>query len=383
MLLLLSIIYLAFISLGLPDALLGAAWPIIYPDMRIPLSYSGIVFVIISVGTVISSLNSDRITRRFGTGRVTAISTFLTMLGLFGFSFSTSFWQLCLWAIPYGLGAGAIDSALNNYVALHYASHHMSWLHCMWGIGASIGPYIMGYALLHYDSNWHLGYRIVAFLQLFLTIVLFLTLSLWKQSNEKELRTKHSLRVIDVLKIPGVKEMILTFFCYCALEQTAGLWIASWLVKGKGVAAVTAAQVASFYYIGITVGRAISGFITFKLNDKQMVQLGTGIIVIGLLCILQPWDLTITLVGLVVIGLGCAPIYPSLIHATPDLFGVEQSQSVIGVQMASAYIGTSIMPPFFGFLANLFGIGLFPFYLIAITLCMMIGHRRLCMVKGK
>lgn len=372
---LLLIIYLSFISLGLPDALLGSAWPTMYQQIKVPLSYSGIIFIIISIGTVISSLNSDRLTKRFSPKIVTAVSTAMTMVALFGFSFSRSFIELCLWAIPYGLGAGSIDAALNNYVALHYQSRHMSWLHCMWGVGATLGPYIMSIALTN-NGNWPLGYRIIGFIQLILTIILFSTLSFWKsgENNGEDIKT---IPLLEVIQISGVIEIMLSFFCYCAIEQTCGLWAATWLVKVKGIGEARAASFAAFYFLGITIGRFISGFITYKLNDKQMVRLGEGIILIGLIMMIQPYSEILSLLSLIVIGLGCAPIYPSLIHAAPVLFGRDKSQSIIGVQMASAYVGNICMPPLFGIIAEKLGINLFPIYITILLILMYLMHETL------
>lgn len=376
---LLFVIYLAFISLGLPDSLLGSAWPIIRRQISVPLSYSGIVFMIISVGTVISSLNSDRLIRRFGTGKVTAASTLTTVLALFGFSISNSFISLCLCAVPYGLGAGSIDAALNNYVALHYESRHMSWLHCMWGIGAATGPLLMSLALSNFN-DWHLGYRYVGIIQALLTVILFISLPLWKKDKEEEneeskAQQKKSFR--EVIRISGVIEMMLAFFCYCALEQTTGLWASSWLVGVKNIDATIAARFAALFYTGITIGRAISGFITFKLNDSQMVRLGQGIIAAGLFMLVQNFSGTLSLFGLILIGLGCAPIYPSMIHSVPGRFGVENSQAIVGIQMASAYIGTSLMPPLFGWLTRYSDLKILPLYLIIILVIMIIAHEKL------
>ena len=339
--LLLAVIYVSFISLGLPDSLLGAAWPSIYQGFGVPVSYSGVIFFIISAGTVISSLQSDRLTRRFGAGWVTAISVGMTATALFGFSCSNSFWALCLWAIPYGLGAGSVDAALNNYVALHFASRHMSWLHCMWGIGASVGPYIMGAALTR-GAGWQMGYRVIGILQLMLTVLIVLSLPLWKtRGSQNETGTAEpsakALTLKEIFQIPGVKSVLITFFCYCSLEQTTGLWASSYLVLNKGVSPETAASFASLFFIGITVGRALCGFLTLKLNDAQMVRMGIGIISIGIVAFLLPLGETVTLAGLILVGFGCAPIYPSIIHATPEHFGADKSQAVIGVQMASAY----------------------------------------------
>ena len=368
--LLLVIIYLAFISLGLPDSLLGSAWPVMYQEFCVPVSYAGGISMIIAVGTIISSLQSDRLTKKFGTGKVTAVSVLLTAVALFGFSISHTYVALCLWAIPYGLGAGSVDASLNNYVALHYASRHMSWLHCMWGIGASVGPYVMGYALTH-GKGWSIGYRYIAIIQTVLTVILFLSLSLWhrqKTNSTKESSEKSSkpLSLQQIIKISGAKEIMVTFFCYCALEQTTGLWASSYLVLQRGLTVETAAGFASLFFVGITAGRAVSGFLTIKFNDAQMIHLGQGIIMCGIVCLLLPFRSTGVLLGLVLVGIGCAPIYPSIIHSTPQHFGADKSQAMIGVQMASAYVGTCLMPPVFGFIANHINISLFPAYLLAI-----------------
>ena len=379
--LLLIIIYLSFISLGLPDSLLGSAWPSMYPQLEVPVSYAGIISMIIAVGTIISSLQSDRLTRRLGTGRVTAISVGMTAAALFGFSVSGSFWQLCLWAIPYGLGAGSVDASLNNYVALHYESRHMSWLHCMWGVGASVGPYIMGYVMTG-GGSWKSGYRSIALIQIVLTAILICSLPLWKGRpqivNETgEAVEAEPLSLNEVLSIRGVKEVLLCFFCYCALEQTTGLWASSYLTLHKGVPAETAATFASMFFIGITVGRAISGFITMKLSDTQMIRLGQGIIGCGSVVLLLPLGAAASLVGFTLIGLGCAPVYPCIIHSTPAHFGAEQSQAIIGIQMASAYVGTCLMPPVFGLIANYITVKLLPVYLLAILALMIVMHEML------
>ena len=371
--LLLAIIYLSFISLGLPDSLLGSAWPIMYQEFNVPVSYMGIVSVIISLGTIISSLQSDRLTKWIGTAKVTAISVMMTAVALFGFSISTSFYHLLLWAIPYGLGAGSVDAALNNYVALHYESKHMSWLHCMWGVGASIGPYIMGYALTN-TYSWNKGYLYISIIQLVLTICLFLSVPIWKKSNGSNQENKKVLSLKEILAIKGTKEVMIMFFCYCALESTTGLWASSYLVLNNGLNAEMAASYASLFYIGITIGRAISGFITMKLNDTHMIKLGQSIILIGLLFILFKQT---TVIGLVLVGLGCAPIYPCIIHSTPAFFGSDNSQAIIGVQMASAYVGTCLMPPVFGLVADNISVGLLTWYLLLILMIMIFMHSKL------
>ena len=374
---LLAVIYAAFISLGLPDSLLGAAWPSMYPGFGVPVSYSGIIFCIISAGTVVSSLCSDRLTRRLGAGWVTAISVGTTALALFGFSVSGAFWMLCLWAVPYGLGAGSVDAALNNFVALHFSSRHMSWLHCMWGVGASVGPYIMGAALTG-GSGWPMGYRIISLIQIVLTAVILLSLPLWKRkaAGEENLEAENGevLGLGKILQISGAKEILIAFFCYCALEQTTGLWASSYLVLRKGVAPETAAGFASLFYIGITVGRALGGFLTAKWTDTQMIRIGQGMIAAGLAAMLLPLGEYAALAGLILIGLGCAPIYPSVIHSTPAHFGADKSRAIIGVEMASAYIGNCLMPPLFGWLAGKTTMALFPFYLAAVLALMVAMH---------
>jgi fucose permease len=375
---LLFIIYVAFISLGLPDSLLGSAWPSIYPDFNVPVSYMGIIFMIISVCTVISSLESDRLTRALGTGRIVVISILLTCAGLFGFSFSRSMIMMCLFAIPYGLGAGSIDAALNNFVALHYKSRHMSWLHCMWGIGASVGPYIMGLCISR-GLGWPAGYQTIGILQAVLAFFMILSLPLWKKTGSSTEETgsgsaRQAMPLKRILAIPGAKEVMVTFFCYCALEQTAGQWAASYLTLIRGVSAEKAAYFASLFYIGITLGRMADGFLTFKLDDTAMVRMGQCILAAGVLLLLLPLGQNAAALGFIITGLGCAPVYPSLIHAAPKLFGSDKSQAVIGVQMASAYIGTMVMPPLCGWIMNHISFRLLPFFLLAMLILMAATH---------
>ena len=385
--LLLAIIYISFISLGLPDSLLGSAWPTMYGEFGVPVSFAGIISMIIAFGTILSSLASDRLTLKLGTGKVTAISVAMTAVALFGFSISDSFWMLCLWAIPYGLGAGSVDASLNNYVALHYSSRHMSWLHCMWGVGASVGPYIMGIALTG-GQSWNMAYRYISIIQIVLTAILLFSLPLRKNRGEAvEVEGEPSaqtepMTLRQVVAIPGAKEVMITFFCYCALEQTAGLWASSYLVLHKGVSTETAATFASMFYIGITVGRFFSGFLTMKLNDAQMIRLGQKIVLLGIIAMLLPLNEVVSLVGLILIGLGCAPIYPCIIHSTPTIFGADKSQALIGVQMACAYIGTCIMPPIFGLLANHISVALLPIYLVIILILMIVMYEKLLRKKA-
>lgn len=373
---LIGVIYLAFISLGLPDSLLGSAWPVMHLEFGVPISYAGAVSMVISVGTIVSSLLSDRMTRRLGAGRVTTISVGMTAAALFGFSTSNAYWMLLLWAIPYGLGAGSVDAALNNYVALHYASRHMSWLHCFWGVGASIGPAIMGAAITA-NMGWNGGYRIISILQIILTAILAFSLPLWKNRGEEHKGDKGKpLSLRQIAGIPGAKSVMVCFFCYCALEQTTGLWASTFLVLRWGVSAEQAAALAGLFFIGITAGRAASGFATFRFNDTQMVRIGLGIVLAGILMLLLPAGRTAAMIGFIAIGLGCAPIYPSLIHSTPDHFGADKSQAIIGVQMASAYLGTCLVPPLFGMLANVLSVGLLPLYLLALLAPMVATHEQ-------
>ena len=378
MIFLLAIIYLSFISLGLPDALLGAAWPNMYPEFQVPVSYAGMISMIIAFGTIISSLQSDRLTKRFGTGKVTAVSVGITALALWGFSISHSFILLCLWAIPYGLGAGSVDASLNNYVALHYSSKHMSWLHCMWGIGATLGPYIMG-AVLTGGATWNTGYRIISVLQIALTAVLVFSLPKWNGQNTSSGETIHekALSLKEILVIPGAKAVMLCFFCYCAIESTTMLWASSYLHLAKGVDAKTAASFAGMFCIGITIGRGINGFIAMKLKDRQMIRMGQAIILTGIIVMILPFGKTVSLIGFSLIGLGCAPVYPCIIHSTPLHFGAERSQAIIGVQMASAYVGTCLMPPLFGLIANHISIRLLPVYLLLLLALMVYMHELL------
>ncbi len=379
---LLAIIYISFISLGLPDALLGGAWPTMHNEFGVPVSYAGIISMIICMGTIASSLMSERMTKRFGTGKVTAMSVALTAAALFGFSASKSFIMLCIIAVPYGLGAGGVDASINNYAAIHYASRHLSWLHCMWGIGASTGPYLLAAAMT--KGSWNLGYRWVAILQIILTAVLFLTLPLWKEEKsfgEISEKTK-PLSIKEVFAIPGAKEVMAAFFCYCALESTAGLWASSYLVLEHGVSEETAAALATLFYTGITIGRGISGFVTYKLSDKNMIRLGQIIIAAGILLIILPFGGKTAMAGIVLVGLGCAPIYPCVIHSTPAHFGVDKSQAIVGVQMACAYIGSCFMPPLFGILANNVSVALFAPYMALILVVMIVAMEKLNGIKS-
>lgn len=370
---LLILIYIAFISLGLPDSLLGSSWPAISRELSVSVSYAGIVSMIISGGTIISSLFSERLIRRFGTGMVTFISVLMTAAALLGFCAAQGFWFLCLMAVPLGLGAGSVDAALNNFVALHYKAKHMSWLHCFWGIGATAGPVIMS-LYIGAAAGWKKGYGTIGLIQACLVAVLLFSLPLWKkiegggQTDSGEEGGERGIRA--VLRIKGAKPALLAFFAYCALESTAGLWGSSFLVLKKGVEVSTAAGWISLYYLGITVGRLLSGFLTIKLDNKSMVRLGQGVTALGVLSLMLGKGNIWMQAGFILVGLGCAPVYPSMLHDTPNRFGKEMSQAVMGVQMACAYVGSTFMPPVFGLLAQYIDISLFPFYLGAILVFM-------------
>ena len=371
--LLLAIIYVAFISLGLPDSLLGSAWPVMVGEFQALLSYAGIVSMIIAGGTIVSSLLSDKLTRRFGAGLVTAVSVMMTALALFGFSQADRFWMLCFLAVPYGLGAGAVDAALNNYVALHYASRHMSWLHCFWGVGATLGPYIMGWAI-GAGHGWQTGYGTVSGIQIVLTAALFLSLPLWKKrTGEAEGETEEApLGLLGALKIRGVKAILLAFFGYCGFESTAGLWASSYLVEFRGVDVETAATFASMFFLGITIGRFLCGFVADKFGDKTMIRFGASVMILGVALVVLPLPTaTLALIGLVVAGLGAAPVYPSIIHSTPTNFGKENSHAIIGIQMASAYCGSTLCPPIFGLIAQHIHIAWYPVYMALLAVLLL------------
>ena len=400
--LLLAVIYLAFISLGLPDALLGSGWPTMYTQLQVPFSYAGIISMIISAGTIVSSFFSDRLTRKFGAGLVTAVSVLLTAGALFGFSVSDSFYLLCIMAIPYGLVAGAVDAALNNYVALHYSSRHMSWLHCFWGVGAAASPYIMGFCLGK-GLGWSRGYFSVSMIQIVITAILFISLPLWKsRADEKEggiepkgaeaeqIQTDQTKAVPSkalsfrgILRIKGAPYILITFFAYSAMESTTGLWASSYLVQYLLMEPEKAAKFASFFYLGITVGRFLCGFVADKMGDKALIRLGSGIAGAGILLVLIPFPVTTpALLGLVIIGFGCAPVYPAIIHSTPFYFGKENSQALIGIQMAFAYVGSTFMPPLFGTLAARIGIWLYPVFLLVFEVLMVLTSEKLNRIQN-
>lgn len=380
MFILLVIIYLAFISLGLPDALLGSAWPAMYEGLGVTIDSAGIISMIISVGTVVSCLASDRVIRRFGTGGVTFVSVAMTAVALLGFSFAGSFVWLCFFAIPLGLGAGSVDAALNNFVALHYQAKHMNWLHCFWGIGASLGPITVSFCLVNMQS-WEAGYRVISLLQFGLVLVLFFALPQWRKrpfsASQNDAAGAPRLSWQKLVKLPGASQVLLTFFCYCGIESTVGLWGSSYLVTIRKISTATAASWISLYFMGIMLGRFLSGFLAIKMRHKQMIQLGQILIAAGIVVLVLPAPGYFAMIALFLIGLGLAPIYPSLIHETPINFGSRYSQAMIGLQMACAYVGTTFMPPLFGLLGAQISYGLFPVFLSALLLGMILMVIRL------
>ena len=386
---LLSIIYVAFVSLGLPDSLVGAGWPVMHQDLGVPLAFAGIVTMVIASGTILSSLASDRLTRRFGAGLVTATSVGMTAAALIGFSLSDQFWMICLWAIPYGLGAGAVDAALNNYVALHYAARHMNWLHSFWGVGASISPFIMSHALTS-GQGWSGAYRTVGLIQVVLTVALVATLPLWRRVDT--LRAPHAadvppeppaddaapLSLARALRIPGVAPVLVAFFAYCALETTAMVWASTYLVTERAVDPATAAAFASLFLLGVTGGRFLAGFVADRIGDRLLIRWGFTTVGLGTVMVLLPLGTdVVALAGLVIAGLGCAPIYPAIIHSTPANFGRENSQAIIGVQMAAAYVGSTLAPPLFGLLSSSVGTWTFPVFLTALAVLGLVMSQRL------
>lgn len=378
---LLVIIYIAFISLGLPDSLLGSAWPVMHTDLGSPLSFAGVLSMIVSCGTVISSLLSARLISRFGTGKVTLVSVAMTAAALLGFAFAPSVWLLCLCAIPLGLGAGSVDAGLNNFVALHYKANHMSWLHCFWGIGATAGPMVMAF-WINRGNQWRGGYLTIGLLQTALVVVLLFSLPLWKkiasahQEDGEEEETVTALPLRKVFQIPRAKADLLGFFCYCSVESTANLWASSYAATGFGVDEHTAASWSSIFFLGITVGRLLSGFVAMKLSSPALIRIGQALALVGILLLALPLPLWRIPVALCFIGGGCAPIYPAMLHQTPQVFGKRLSQAMMGVQMACAYVGTTLVPPVFGLLGSYVNIRLLPLFLLVFLVLMFLGTQR-------
>lgn len=376
---LLVLIYVAFISLGLPDSLLGSAWPSIQKELEAPMSFAGMISMIVSCGTVVSSLLSARLLARFGTGRVTLVSVAMTAGALLGFAVSPSVWWLCLCAVPLGLGAGSVDAGLNNFVALHYKARHMSWLHCFWGIGATAGPMVMAF-WIQQNNNWQGGYLTIGLLQTVLVAILAASLPLWKRAEapqgEENGEAVVALSLKKVFQIPRAKAALLGFFCYCAVETTTNLWASSYAVTGYGVDEHTAASWSSLFFLGITVGRLLSGFVSMKLDSPSLIRVGQALALCGVALLLLPLPVWRIPVALCLIGGGCAPIYPAMLHQTPQVFGKKISQAMMGVQMACAYVGTTVVSPVFGLLAEALDVRLLPLYLLVFLALMILGTER-------
>lgn len=390
---LLIIIYLAFISLGLPDSLLGAAWPVMQLDFGAPLDTAGLLFMTVAGGTIISSLVSGKVLKRFGTGKVTLVSVLMTAAALLGFYFAPAVSWLIVCAIPLGLGAGAVDTGLNDYVAANYKAHHMSWLHCFWGVGATLGPIIMA-QFISEGNEWRNGYFAISVLQFVLVFILLVTLPIWKKVknknntplNEKfldETSDEENVNEVSPLKIKGVKLALAAFLFYCGVEAAVGLWGSSFLVNVKGLSAASAAQWVSFYYAGITVGRFITGFITFKMTNRTLIRSGQIIALAGAIILLLPLPPVFSLVGFIIVGLGLAPIFPCMLHETPARFGKQHSQSIMGYQMALAYTGTTFIPPLLGFISSHSTIGIFPVWLILFAAAMLVSSEKLNQILKK
>lgn len=362
---LLTIIYIACIGLGIPDSLLGTAWPAIYREFGLPISSVSYISLLISVGTVISSLLSARVINKFGTGKVAAVSTSMTAIALLGFSFSNNLLWLCLSAIPLGLGAGAIDTAMNNYVALHYTSKHMNFLHCFYGIGVSFSPYLMSMALSN-QSDWRNGYQTVFYFQLLISVICIIALPLWnkvKESTHVQEENTRTMTLSELIKMPSVRFVWGAFIGLGAMESLCAVWTSTFLVNVKGITSYNASKVIMIYYIGMTLGRFLSGILADKLSSWKLIKIGQLITISAILLLILPLSLESSILGLFLIGLGISPIFPNLIHLTPKNFGKSISQSVMGTQIAAFYVATILTPPFFGLIAELFGVNLFPFTL--------------------
>lgn len=387
----LLVIYLSFISLGLPDALLGAAWPTMRSDFSAELGAAGLIALIINMGTIISSLSSARLINAIGTGKITLFSCILTASALLGFAYSNSFFYLLMFGMLLGLGGGSVDTTLNHYVSENYKSKHMNWLHSCWGVGASMGPLMISHTISRYDS-WSAGYLSASVVQFSLVGVLILSLPMWskvaaiqkkkKQAEDSLYKEHHTQEVRNLLTIPGVKFTLLTFLCYCAIESSVGLWSASYLVEARGMTSSSSAAWTSLYFIGITVGRIFTGFFSIKISNRHLIFWGLITSLFGSFLICLPLSTTFAKFGLMAIGLGFAPVFPGFIHETPVRFGRANSARLIGYQMATAYTGMTFFPPIFGWIMTKFGIGLFPFFaLLLIALVFFCSERVNCLIK--
>ena len=370
---LLVLIYIAFISLGLPDSVLGSAWPVMQAELGAPLSLAGYISMVVSAGTVVSSLASNRLITRFGVGRVTAVSVLMTAAGLLGISLAPAAWMLFLCAIPLGLGAGSVDAALNNFVALHYAARHMSWLHCFWGIGATAGPMILSLQLSR-GASWRGAYGLISGIQFALALALFLTLPVWRRAKAPAAESGEEQRYLtnrEALRLPLVKTALVGFVFFCAVETTSGLWASTYLHQARGLSASEAAMGASMFYGAITAGRLVAGFAASRLSPARLIRIGQCVCLVGAAMVALPAPSIVGMLGIAVIGLGTSPIYPNMLHETPRRFGARNSQAIVGLEMAFAYIGSTLIPPLFGSLASATTLHLYPWFLAACTLVML------------
>ncbi len=373
--LLLIVIYITFIGLGIPDSLFGTAWPAIYSAFGVAISHANFVTSIISGGTILSSLLSTRLIKCFGTAKVTAVSTAMTAGALLGFSIAPNIIFLCLFAVPLGIGAGAIDTALNNYVTLHYRAVHMNFLHCFYGIGVSLSPYLMS-LMLSATGNWRQGYQTVFWVQLGIAIMTIISIPLWKKVNSTDSYEEENalvIGIIDLLKDLKVRRVCLVFLGSCAIEYTCGVWGSTFLVTEKQMAVDAAAKVIMFYYIGMALGRFSSGILALKCTSQQMIKIGQCITLIAIALLLLPLSPIATSGALFLIGLGNGPIFPNMIHLTPENFGKERSQAVVSIQMSASYISILLAPVLFGLLAQFISLALFPYYLCAMLFIMLLG----------
>ena len=384
---LLVVIYVAFVGLGIPDSLFGAAWPAMHVDLGIPVSWGSVVTMVTCCGTIVSSLSSAALIGRFGTGRVTAVSTALTAAALLGFAVAPSFPWICLLAVPLGLGAGAIDTALNNYVALHYHATHMNFLHCAYGVGITVSPFIMSLALS--GGTWRDGYLGAAVIQAAIVVATVAILPLWSRvghespADEKDDDpAPRAASPLALVRRRDIRLACLVFMASVAIEGICNTWCASYLVSARGMATGAAAGMVTVYYVGVTAGRFLSGVLANRLTSKQLVGLGQAITFAAVLVLLAPLPLSAAPVGLFLVGFGNSPLYPNMLHLTPRLFGRDLSQAVIGVQMAASYVGSLTLPPLFGLVAERVGFWLFPVALFALSVVVLAAFLSLMALKG-
>lgn len=372
--LLLIVIFIDFIGLGIPDSLFGAAWPAINSDFGLPISAANAVTVTMTVCSIISSLMSSKLTEKFSTSKIAAVSTALTAVGLFGFSISKNIYMMFFFTLFLGFGAGAIDAVLNNYVAVHYRASHMNFLHCFYGIGVTLSPYLMSLALK--NRSWQSGYHLAFIIQLVISIIAFASLPLWQKNgrlSESSDEKSEKSSFAELIKLPGIKSTWLVFFGSCALEYVGGTWSSSFLVNSRGITVDRAALFVTVYYGGIAFGRFLSGIFSLKLKPQQIILIGTILIIPAIFLVSQPFIPNLIAVGMFLIGLGNGPLYPNMVHLTPIRFGAQRSQAVMGSQMAAAYIGILSMPTLTGFLAQKFSTDIFPYCLAVLYGIMLIS----------